>query len=162
MTPDGILLNNEMDDFSNPSFSDAFGVPPSPFNFVRPFKRPMSSAAPLIAIDSGGRVEFVAGAAGGSHITTAVAQVALNVFSFCDTVREAVDKPRLHHQLIPNWVGAEDGVDPDRRANLERVGHATRSVAFIGVCQAVARSQDGLLYGASDTNRKKGAIASGF
>jgi gamma-glutamyltranspeptidase len=118
MTEDGIILNNEMDDFSTPGFTNAFGFEPSPINFIRPYRRPLSSSAPVIVLDDDGVVQFVAGASGGARITTAVAQVALNVLSFCDTVRDAVDKSRIHHQLLPVWIFGESDYPDERVVEL--------------------------------------------
>ncbi len=72
----GIIYNNEMDDFSTPNETNYFNVPPSPSNYIKPNKRPMSSMAPLIVIDPLKKnPSLVIGAAGGTRITTAVAQV---------------------------------------------------------------------------------------
>ena len=74
----GFVYNNEMDDFSAPHVTNEFGLPPSPVNFIKPGKRPQSSAVPAIVLDKKGNVLMTIGAAGGTIITTSVAQVSLS------------------------------------------------------------------------------------
>ena len=72
----GIILNDEMDDFSFPGITNNFGVPPSPNNFVKPFKHPLSSMSPTVVTNAEtGDLRLVIGAAGGTQITTSVAYV---------------------------------------------------------------------------------------
>lgn len=71
----GIVLNNEMDDFSSPGFANVYGIAPSKANFIKPGRRPVSSMVPTIITDKLGDVKLIVGAAGGPKIITSTAFV---------------------------------------------------------------------------------------
>lgn len=94
----GVLLNDEMDDFSTPGLPNAYKLAPSRANFIRPGKRPLSSMSPTIVLQ-GGEVRAVCGASGGPVIITATLQALLGVIMYGVAPLEAVQSPRLHHQV---------------------------------------------------------------
>lgn len=106
MVPEtGVIMNNEMNDFSIPNVSNAFGFIPSPANFVAPGKRPQSSITPIIIeFLSNGTLYFVVGAAGGSQIITSTLQAVWRVLDQGLTAPQALAAPRFHDQLVPNQV----------------------------------------------------------
>ncbi|KAM3965294.1 glutathione hydrolase 1 proenzyme [Aphomia sociella] len=119
----GIVMNNVMDDFSSPGIINHFGLRPSPANFIAPGKRPLSSMSPSIITDSNGNAKMVIGASGGTKITTAVALVAMRKLWFGQTIKEAVDEARIHHQIFPMIIEYEFGVIEDILEGLRKKGH---------------------------------------
>lgn len=120
----GILLNDEMDDFSaKPGAPNMFGLVEGPNNAVAPGKRPLSSMTPTI-ITKDGQLAMVVGTPGGSRIPSAVLETISNMIDFDMTVTEAVDAPRVHHQWLPDQVGYEKfGLSAETIARLEAMGH---------------------------------------
>ena len=120
----GILLNDEMDDFSaKPGSPNMFGLVEGPNNAVAPGKRPLSSMTPTI-VTKDGQLEIVVGTPGGSRIPSAVLETISNMIDFDMTVTEAVDAPRVHHQWLPDEIGYERfGLSADTIAKLEVMGH---------------------------------------
>eukprot|EP00056_Hartaetosiga_gracilis_P006096 m.92982 g.92982 ORF g.92982 m.92982 type:complete len:635 (-) comp12377_c0_seq1:172-2076(-) len=159
LTKHGIVMNNEMDDFSSPGIVNAFGVSPSPANFIKPFKRPLSSSAPTIALKNG-RVHAVAGASGGTKITTSTAQVLLHMLGQNMTAQDAVFHPRIHDQLLPDYTLAEKRVSSAIRKGLEARGHNWKETESIAVTQAILVDDDGVLWPSSDF--RKGGKADGY
>ncbi|XP_072311533.1 glutathione hydrolase 1 proenzyme [Eucyclogobius newberryi] len=156
----GILLNNEMDDFSSPFITNGFGVPPSPNNFIRPGKRPMSSMCPTIIFDKNNKVKMVVGGSGGTKITTSIAQVILNVLFFGFDLKTSVEDRRLHNQLSPNATVAEPGFDQKILDGLNLKYHETEYLKSTGaVVQAVVQYEDGL-HAQSDS--RKWGYAAGY
>uniref|UniRef100_A0A7I4XU89 Gamma-glutamyltranspeptidase n=1 Tax=Haemonchus contortus TaxID=6289 RepID=A0A7I4XU89_HAECO len=162
----GILWNDEMDDFSTPHHPNTFGIPPSPANFIRPGKRPMSSQSPLIIFDkSPGRNAkrvLVVGGAGGSTIISGVAGVALHNLYLKANVKQAVDAPRLHNQLYPNSTSYEPNFPQAYLTELESRGHILKKVQNLTVVTAAERAADGQLYANSDFRKGEESSPAGY
>uniref|UniRef100_A0A672KEP5 Gamma-glutamyltransferase 1b n=1 Tax=Sinocyclocheilus grahami TaxID=75366 RepID=A0A672KEP5_SINGR len=156
----GIILNNEMDDFSSPLITNNFGVPPSPNNFIVPHKRPMSSMCPAILLDKNNKVKMVVGASGGTKITTAVAEVILNALFFDYDLKKAIEDLRIHNQLSPNTTQAEPDFDKAILEGLAMKNHVIEVLKSMGaVVQAVVRYSAGL---SAESDPRKGGYAAGY
>ena len=157
VTSTGIVLNNEMNDFSAPGITNAFGLPPSPANFVEPGKKPLSSQSPTIVLDNNGTVRAVLGASGGTKITTTTYQVLANMLMKGKNVVDAIAQYRLHHQLEPDFVFAETTVPASLKTGLEGKQHIVNSTyTALAVCQAIHRAADGTVTAHADVGRKGG------
>jgi gamma-glutamyltranspeptidase/glutathione hydrolase len=154
----GYLLNNEMDDFAAaPGRPNQFGLVQGEANAVGPGKRMLSSMAPTVAW--AGDVTVAVGSPGGSRIPTATLQVLLNLVVDGDPLQAAVDRPRVHHQWLPDRLEFEaDALSPETRVSLERRGHVVRERDAVGEVCAVRRLGDGTVEAAADP-RGPGAAA---
>ena len=154
----GILLNNEMDDFSSkPGVPNAFGLLGAEANSIEPQKRPLSSMTPTIVF-KGNDPYLVLGSPGGSRIISTVLQVIVNVLVHEMNVAEAVNSPRIHHQWYPDVLYIEKGYSPDTLKLLEEKGHSLSSSGTMGSVHAIIKEED-YFYGAADTRRpNSGAI----
>ncbi|BFZ59648.1 hypothetical protein YB2330_000662 [Saitoella coloradoensis] len=165
----GIILNDEMDDFSQPGVSNAFNLTPSIYNFIRPFKRPLSSSAPAIIVHDGD-FELALGSSGGSRIVTAVFEAIVRTYDWGFNLLDVVEAPRLHHQLLPASVSVESGVSEDIINGLRERGHevdifpASRPRAEVQVVRRYKGRQKGKttgwVEGVSDS--RKGGVAAGY
>jgi gamma-glutamyltranspeptidase/glutathione hydrolase len=155
----GVLLNNELDDFTAaPGASNAFGLVGFEANLPGAGKRPLSSMSPTIVLKDGTPV-LVTGSPGGSRIISTVLQVIVNVLDYNMDVAAAVAAPRLHHQWLPDEVKVERGFNDDVLTELKAKGH--RIVESMGYSSAnsIVVTPNGLL-GAPDP-RTRGAEAAG-
>ncbi|XP_039044957.1 glutathione hydrolase 1-like [Hibiscus syriacus] len=170
----GIVLNNEMDDFSMPSNNTSGNTPPvAPSNFVRPGKRPLSSMTPTIVLKDG-KLKALVGASGGANIIAGTTQVFLNHFALGMDPLSSVMAPRVYHQLIPNvvmyenWttvIGDHFEVPATIRSDLQKKGHVLQVSAVSTVSQFIVHNLDGLkgngeLVAVSDP--RKGRFPAGF
>ena len=120
----GVLLNNEMDDFTAKiGVPNLYGLVQGAANSIAPGKRPLSSMSPTIVTQNGKPV-MVVGTPGGSRIITAVLHTLLNVIDYGMNVQEAVDAPRFHQQWLPEATNVERyALSPDTQKLLTDMGH---------------------------------------
>ena len=155
----GVLLNNELDDFTAaPGASNAYGLVGFEANLPGPGKRPLSSMSPTIVLKDGKPV-LVTGSPGGSRIISTVLQVIVNVLDYDMDVASAVAAPRLHHQWLPDEVRIERGFPDDVIAALKAKGHTIVEPLGQTSANSIAVTDHGLL-GAPDP-RTRGAEAAG-
>jgi gamma-glutamyltranspeptidase / glutathione hydrolase len=156
----GILLNNELDDFSaKAGVPNAYGLIGGDANAVAPGKRPLSSMSPTIVLKDG-KPFLVTGSPGGSRIITTTLQIIMNVIDHGMNIAEATHAPRLHHQWLPDELRIEEGLSPDTIALLEQKGHAVALGDAMGSTQSIMVTEDGL-FGSSDP-RTPGALTLGY
>ena len=165
----GILLNDEMDDFSSkPGAANMFGLVEGANNAIAPGKRPLSSMSPTI-VTKDGQLVMVLGTPGGSHIPTGVLQVMLNVIDHRMTVAEAVDAPRIHAQWLPDILYYEPyALSADTAASLTKRGHSLQAMGYENQIAAILvggpaigkppQSRD-TLFGAIDPRLPMGKVA---
>ena len=152
----GILLNNEMGDFSaKPGTANAYGLVGGEANAVEPGKRPLSSMTPTMVLKEG-KPFIVTGSPGGSRIITTVLQIILNVIDHDMNIAEATHAARIHHQWLPDVLFHEKYLNPDTRKLLEQKGHTLKARAAMGSTQSIML-KDGQLFGASDPRRPDAA-----
>jgi gamma-glutamyltranspeptidase/glutathione hydrolase len=155
----GVLLNNELDDFTAaPGASNAFGLIGFEANLPGPGKRPLSSMSPTIVLKDGKPV-LVTGTPGGSRIISAVLQIVVDVLDYKMDVAAAVAAPRVHHQWMPDVVRAEHGFPDEVLAGLRAKGHEVVVPLGQTSTNSIAVTPIGLL-GAADP-RTRGAAAVG-
>jgi gamma-glutamyltranspeptidase / glutathione hydrolase len=155
----GVLLNNELDDFTAaPGAANAFGLVGFEANLPGPGKRPLSSMSPTIVLKDGKPV-LVTGTPGGSRIISAVLQIVVDVLDYKMDVAAAVAAPRVHHQWMPDVVRVEHGFPQETLDALKAKGHEVLEPLGQTSANSIAVTPNGLL-GAPDP-RTRGAEAAG-
>lgn len=146
----GILLNNEMDDFSiAPGVPNAFKLVGAEANAVAPGKRPLSSMSPTLVMKGDGVVMSI-GAAGGPTIITQVLLGVLNTLDHGMSPKDALAQPRVHHQWSPDVLRIERNTPQPVLDDLKAKGHQLEILERFGACQIIARDAKGGFTGASD------------
>lgn len=147
----GLIMNNEMNDFSIPRVSNAFGYIPSPVNYVAPGKRPISSMSPtIVEFLSNGTFYLAVGGAGGSYIITDVIQFLWNVLDRATTLTTALAAPRFHDQLVPNHLELEYTYENSTGSFLEGLGHNITRGVRQGQLSALRRLSNGIFEAAAE------------
>lgn len=120
----GVLLNNEMDDFTmKPGVPNLYGLVQGAANAIEPGKSPLSSMSPTI-VSKDGEPFMVIGSPGGSRIITITLEAILNVIDHGMNLQEAIDAPRVHHQWLPDRVYIEPrALSPDTLRILAGQGY---------------------------------------
>ncbi|XP_057661139.1 scoloptoxin SSD14 isoform X1 [Diorhabda carinulata] len=122
----GIILNDQMDDFSSDNIINVYNLPPSPANYIEPRKQPLSSMSPSIVVDANGDVVMAVGGAGGSKIITSIAQVIVRHLWYGTELQAASNFKRFHHQLWPMQVDLEPLFETEAAyiaEGLKEIGH---------------------------------------
>jgi len=159
----GVLLNNEMDDFTaKPGAPNFFGLVQGEANAIAPGKRMLSAMTPTMVLAPDGRLSLVVGTPGGATIITTVFQVISNVLDHGMTLADAVAAPRVHHQHLPDRIQVEPGGLPSAvMEQLRAMGHTVAERSELsGDVEAVGVRADGTLEGVADPRR--GGVALGL
>ena len=155
----GILMNNEMDDFSAaPGIPNQFGLLGAEANEIIPGKRPLSSMTPTIVMKDE-ELFFTTGSPGGSRIISAVLQSILNIVDFDMDLEEATLAKRVHHQWQPDTLEIEFSIDDGIRNDLESIGYDINITAPLTCIQTIMY-EDNKFSGYGDF-RRPDAFASG-
>lgn len=167
----GVLLNNEMDDFTaKVGVPNIYGLVQGEANKIEPGKRPLSSMSPTI-VSKDGKPVMVVGTPGGSRIITVVLHTILNVVDYGMNIQEAVDAPRFHQQWLPEATNFERfAISPDTQKLLEGMGHKVGNPQPANHVAAILIGAPSLggkpvgknrYYGANDPRRNSG-LAKGY
>lgn len=155
----GILMNNQMDDFSiQPGVPNSFGLIGNENNSIQAGKKPLSSMSPTIILKDN-KPFMAVGASGGPRIITGTLNTIMNVIDFGMNIEEAVSSQRFHHQWYPNKLFIEKDMPKDVKENLMKKGHELSTGEAESAVQAIM-IKDGKITGASDP--RKGGLPQGY
>jgi gamma-glutamyltranspeptidase/glutathione hydrolase len=133
----GFLLNNEMDDFSiKPGVPNMYGAVGGEANAIAPGKRMLSSMTPTIVLKDD-KPFLVVGTPGGTTITTSVFQTLIDIIEFDMSPEDAVNKPKFHHQWLPDVIFVEKDFPKDVREQLTQMGYKLYQREAIGRTEVI-------------------------
>lgn len=157
----GLIFNNGMDDFSYQNRDvNYFGLKETPTNYPEPGKRALSSMSPLILIERKTQSPVLTiGAAGGSKIISALSLAILRFLSCSQDIKEIIDAPRFHHQMIPNVFEYEFGVTSNIILGLKVKGHETRRYRHRGTIINAIKKNDNFIFAISDYRKDSSGVA---
>jgi gamma-glutamyltranspeptidase / glutathione hydrolase len=147
----GVMLNNQMDDFSiAPGVPNAFGLVGGENNAVASGKRPLSSMSPTFVLKDGQPI-LTLGAAGGPTIITQVVMGIIRHLDFGQPIDQAVNAARIHHQWSPDKLLVESNLKVAHQTHLRKMGHDLDVVSGLGATQAISFDPaSGTFVGVSD------------
>ena len=153
----GFLLNDEMDDFSaKPGVPNIYGAVGGEANAIAPGKRMLSSMTPTIVLQNG-KPFLVVGTPGGTTIPTSVFQTIVDIIDFGMNAEDAVNKPKFHHQWLPDRIDIEKTFPQATRAALEQMGYKINERGSIGRTEVIKVLPDGRLEAVADNRGDDGA-----
>lgn len=146
----GFLLNNEMDDFSiKPGVPNMYGAVGAEANAIQPGKRMLSSMTPTIVLKNN-KPFLVVGTPGGTTIPTSVFQTLVNIIDFELSAEDAVNKPKFHHQWLPDEVYVEAGFPENIAGRLKQMGYTVKPRGQIGRTEVIRVSANGKIEAVAD------------
>ncbi len=146
----GFLLNNEMDDFSiKPGVPNMYGAVGADANAIAPGKRMLSSMTPTIVLKDN-KPFLVVGTPGGTTITTSVFQTLINILEFDMSTEDAVNKPKFHHQWLPDEIFVEAAFPQPVREQLQQMGYKVTQRGAIGRTEVIRIDANGTIEAVAD------------
>lgn len=146
----GFLLNNEMDDFSvKPGTPNMYGAIGGEANAIEPNKRMLSSMTPTLVIKNK-KPSIVLGTPGGTTIPTSIFQTLVNILEFNMSAADAVNKPKFHHQWLPDLIMVEEKMDDAIKKGLIRMGYTIKERSAIGRTEVIKILANGIKDAAAD------------
>lgn len=134
----GFIMNDEMDDFSvKPGVANMYGAVGGEANAIAPGKRMLSSMTPTVVLDKNNKPFIVAGTPGGTTIPTSVFQTLVNIIEFDMNASDAVNKPKFHHQWLPDEVMVEKDFNADTKKQLQAMGYKISERGAIGRTEVI-------------------------